>query len=273
MLSPHTMSSAVKLHFDQSTADLLEAWQQDIRTRAVEIIQTTLPAKILALNKKLLEIDQDKQHVLSRTKYSDPAALQTDVTIHEPSTSGKAEEASKSKKRKTAADSAVLNGADAASTSEDSYIFPGVVVSSDYLMKAFDELRSEWEQLAEIMDVLKMYINLLIPLIEDGDTFGVSVQEEALNEIVRTQDSAYNLLSTPLNYYSTRGDLAARMIRYPGVHDYQHALREHDRKAILRLTMQVTDIRNMYAVCLDILTKNIARISKPKSGNQMGSYG
>lgn len=267
------MSSAVKLQFDQSTADQIEAWQQDIRKQAVEVIQTTLPGKVLALNKKLLEIDQDKEHILSRTKYMDTSALQTDVTVHEPSTSIKAEEASKSKKRKTATDAVSANGTDPSGASEDAHVFPGVVMSSDYLVKAFDELRSEWEQLVEIMDVLKMYINLLIPQIEDGDTFGVSVQEEALNEIVRTQDSAYNLLATPLTFHTTRGDLAAKMIRFPGVHDYQHALREHDRKAILRLKMQVTDIRNMYAVCLDILTKNIARISKPKSGNQMGSYG
>lgn len=241
--------------------------------QAVEIIQKTLPEKILELNAKLADIEQDKQHLLSRNKYMDASALQTDVTVYESGAGAKSEDTSRSKKRKNNADSSTLNGTDTAATSEDAHVFSGVVVSSEYLIKAFDELRSDWEQLAEITDVLKMYINLLIPQIEDGDTFGVSVQEEALNEIVRTQDSAHNLLATPLTYHSTRGDLAAKMIRFPGVQDYQHAMREHDRKSILRLKMQVTDIRNMYAVCLDILTKNIARISKPKSGNQMGSYG
>lgn len=112
-----------------------------------------------------------------------------------------------------------------------------------------------------------------MPQIEDGDTFGVSIQEEALNEIVRTQDSAYNLLATPFTYYSARGDLAAKLVRFPGVTDYAEALKEHDRKAVYRLKMHLTDMRNMYAVVFDIVKKNIAKISKPKSGNQMGSYG
>lgn len=91
---------------------------------------------------------------------------------------------------------------------------------------------------------------------------------EALNEVVRTQDSAYNLLSTPFSNYGVRGDLAAKLVRYPGVEDYALALREHDRKAIYRAHMQLVDTRNMYAVVLDILRKNIAKISKPKSGNR-----
>ncbi len=55
--------------------------------------------------------------------------------------------------------------------------------------------------------------------------------------------------------------------------DYKEALREHDRKSLYRLKMHWTDVRNMYAVVWDILQKNIGKISKPKSGNQMGSYG
>ncbi len=118
-----------------------------------------------------------------------------------------------------------------------------------------------------------MYINLQMPQIEDGDTFGVSIQEEALNEIVRTQDSAYNLIATPFTYHSARGELAAKLVRFPGVEDYKEAIREHDRKMVYRLKMHLTDMRNMYAVVFDIIKKNIGKISKPKSGNQMGSYG
>lgn len=118
-----------------------------------------------------------------------------------------------------------------------------------------------------------MYINLEMPQIEDGDTLGVSIQEEALNEIVRTQDSAYNLIATPFTFYSVRGDLAAKLVRFPGVEDYKQALREYDRKTVYRLKMHLVDVRNMYAVVWDILKKNIGKISKPKSGNQMASYG
>ncbi|EST06643.1 Proteasome activator pa28, C-terminal domain protein [Kalmanozyma brasiliensis GHG001] len=264
------MSIAVKLQFEKSTTDALEAWQQSIRDNAVNIIQKTLPEKILALNAKIAEIDSDKTHLFSRSHYLDPTAIGTDTTVH-PASSSATEEGTSSKKRKSA-DGNAVNG-ETASHEESAHVFTGVVSTPAYLTKAFAELRVEWDELIELTDALKMYINMQMPQIEDGDTFGVSIQEEALNEIVRTQDSAYNLLATPFTYHSARGDLAAKLVRFPGVKDYEEALREHDRKTLYRMRMHWTDLRNMYAVVWDILQKNISKISKPKSGNQMGSYG
>ncbi len=57
------MSIAVKLQFDKSTTDALEAWQQSIRDNAINIIQKTLPEKILSLNAKIAEIDTNKEHL------------------------------------------------------------------------------------------------------------------------------------------------------------------------------------------------------------------
>lgn len=267
------MSIAVKLQFDKSTTDALEAWQQSIRDNAINIIQKTLPEKILSLNAKIAEIDTNKEHLFSKSHYFDPTAIGTDTTVHPASSTSHTEDGSSRKKRKSA-DGNAINGDSSPSSPEDSaHVFTGVVHTPSYLTSTFTDLRIEWDQLIELTDALKMYINLQMPQIEDGDTFGVSIQEEALNEIVRTQDSAYTLLATPFTYHTARGDLAAKMVRFPGVEDYKEALREHDRKSLYRLKMHWTDVRNMYAVVWDILQKNIGKISKPKSGNQMGSYG
>lgn len=265
------MSVAVKLQFEQSTTDALEAWQQSIRDNAITIIQKTLPEKILSLNAKIAQVESDKDHFFSKTRYFDPTPIGTDTTVYAPSSRGE-EQGSSSKKRKTA--DAAVNGDTSSHTDADAaHVYTGIVHTPTYLTTAFNDLRAEWDTLIDLTDALKMYINLQMPQIEDGDTFGVSIQEEALNEIVRTQDSAYNLLATPFTFHSARGDLAAKLVRYPGVRDYEEAIREHDRKAVYRLKMHLTDMRNMYAVVFDILKKNIAKISKPKSGNQMGSYG
>lgn len=264
------MSIAVKLQFEKSTTDALEAWQQSIRDNAINIIQKTLPEKILALNAKIAEIGSDKTHLFSKNHYLDPTAIGTDTVVY-PASSTSKDDGANSKKRK-ASDGGAVNG-EASSHEDSAHVFTGVVHTPAYLTKAFTELRAEWDELIELTDALKMYINLQMPQIEDGDTFGVSIQEEALNEIVRTQDSAYNLLATPFTYHSARGDLAAKLVRFPGVKDYEEALREHDQKTLYRLKMHWTDVRNMYAVVWDILQKNIGKISKPKSGNQMGSYG
>lgn len=62
--------------------------------------------------------------------------------------------------------------------------------------------------------------------------------------------------------------MAAKLVRYPGVEDHALALREYDRKAFYKARQQLVDLRNVYTVVLDILRKNIDRISKPKSGNR-----
>lgn len=267
------MSTAVKLHFEPATENALETWQQSIRDRAINIIQTTLPEKILSLNAKIAQAEHGNEHLFSKTRYFDPTAIGTDVRVYPAASSSSlaVQDAPSSKKRKAA--SANGEASPSAPDTDSAHVFTGIVHTPVFLANAFDELRAEWDHLIELMDALKLYINLQIPQIEDGDTFGVSIQEEALNEIVRTQDSAYNLIATPFNYHSARADLAAKLVRFPGVHDYAHAIREHDSKSVYRLKMHLTDMRNMYAVVFDIVKKNIAKITKPKSGNQMGSYG
>lgn len=58
------------------------------------------------------------------------------------------------------------------------------------------------------------------------------------------------MMATPLSYHTTRGDLAAKLVRFPGVEDYEHALKEHDRRAIERLVNQFYDLRNMVSAAL-----------------------
>lgn len=260
---------AVKLEFEQSTTDAFEAWQQSIRDNAINILQKTLPEKILSLNARIAEVESDGQSLFSKAHYFEPVTIGSDVAVYASSASHD-DAGSSSKKRKTV-DVRAVNGD--SPSSDAAHVYTGVVHTPAFLMRAFDELRIEWDQLIETMDSLKIYINLQMPQIEDGDTFGVSIQEEALNEIIRTQESAYTLISTPFTYHSTRGDLAAKLVKFPGVQDYEKAILEHDRKTVYRLKMYLTDIRNMYAVVFDIVKKNIGKISKPKSGNQMGSYG
>ncbi|TKY90945.1 hypothetical protein EX895_000943 [Sporisorium graminicola] len=234
------MSEAVKLQFEPSTLDALEAWQQSIRDNAIAIIQKKLPEKILSLNAKIAQVDSDKEHLFSKSRYFDPSSIGIDTTVYPASSS---DDGSSSKKRKTA--DAAVNGGSSSSHQDAAHVYTGILHTSTYLTTAFDDLRAEWDTLIELTDALKMYINLQMPQIEDGDTFGVSIQEEALNEIVRTQESAYNLIATPFTFHSARGDLAAKLVRYPGVKDYAEAIREHDRKTVYRLKMHLTDMRNI----------------------------
>jgi len=56
-----------------------------------------------------------------------------------------------------------------------------------------------------------MWISLLIPKIEDGNNFGVSVQEDTLAEIQQVECDATNYLEKMSRYHTARGKLITKV--------------------------------------------------------------
>lgn len=56
-----------------------------------------------------------------------------------------------------------------------------------------------------------MWVSLLIPKIEDGNNFGVSVQEDTLAEIQQVEVEATNYLEQVSRYYASRGKLITKV--------------------------------------------------------------
>ncbi len=106
-------ATAVKLEFEQSTTDAIESWQKSVRENAVNIIQKTLPQKILSLNAKLAEVNSNKDHLFSKSHYFDPTAIGIDVNVHAASSSSSSSSSAEdgpSKKRKTGPTADGVNG-------------------------------------------------------------------------------------------------------------------------------------------------------------------
>eukprot|EP00800_Vazella_pourtalesii_P015272 TRINITY_DN4091_c1_g3_i1.p1 TRINITY_DN4091_c1_g3~~TRINITY_DN4091_c1_g3_i1.p1 ORF type:complete len:262 (-),score=58.00 TRINITY_DN4091_c1_g3_i1:116-901(-) len=122
------------------------------------------------------------------------------------------------------------------------------------------------------LNTLKLWIELLIPRIEDGNNFGVSVQEEALSEISRSETEASSLLDSLSRYYLSRGKIASKCIKYPGLQDYRIALGEMDEKKFYSLKIVVSELRNLYTTIYDILLKNLEKIKTPRNSNTSSMY-
>ncbi|KAH9460592.1 hypothetical protein Pst134EB_008757 [Puccinia striiformis f. sp. tritici] len=246
---------------DKGVQTQLKSWAQDIEQKGKEAIHAQLPAKILEIN-QILETFSDStlgQLIVP----SEPTTISS-PTDQPESNSGR-------KKRK------VANGKEAQPSVTDQAVPGGVKnpthVSSNPRVNAhYIFLRTHWEELIDITNAIKIHINLLVPKIEDGDTFGVQVQEECLSELSRAQDSGYNLLEAQLKHNMSRAKLASKLIKYPNVEDYQIALQEHDRKSIFLCRQHLLDLRNIYALLTDLLHKNIVKITKPKGANSDGMY-
>uniref|UniRef100_A0A8C4Q2P9 Proteasome activator subunit 3 n=1 Tax=Eptatretus burgeri TaxID=7764 RepID=A0A8C4Q2P9_EPTBU len=119
---------------------------------------------------------------------------------------------------------------------------------------------------------VKMWIQLMIPKIEDGNNFGVSVQEDTVAELRTVEGEAASFLDQISRYYVSRAKLVAKVARYPHVEDYRRTVDELDEKEYLSLRIIVSELRNHYVLLHDVIIKNIEKIKKPRSANTDALY-
>ncbi|KAH9950994.1 proteasome activator pa28 REG alpha/beta subunit [Amylocystis lapponica] len=169
------------------------------------------------------------------------------------------------KKRKRGADGSANGTAAAYTSSNDTQHarYPNLVLSNQHIVKVHADLKKECEQLAELCDTVKLWVNLSMP---HGDNF------EVLTELHRSQESAYNLRDSARQDHLNRAKICSKIIKYPHIEDYALALKEHDEKQLYVARQNLYDLRNVYAVLTDILHKNIAKIRAPKGNNSSGLY-
>jgi len=111
-----------------------------------------------------------------------------------------------------------------------------------------------------------------IPRIEDGNNFGVSIQEEALAEARQVEGEAATYLDAITRYFVHRAKLCGKLAKYPHLDDYRRAVQELDEKEFITLRLVCAELRNHYAGLHDIIMKNLDKIKKPRTQNISGMY-
>jgi len=139
------------------------------------------------------------------------------------------------------------------------------------LIRLIDLIKPEIKDVIEACEKIKMWISLLIPRIEDGNNFGVSIQEEVLNEVHRIQTESINYLDTISRYFITRAKIVSKVAKYPFLDDYRRAVKEVDEKEYLNIQFSVNEIQSHYMLILDVVSKNYEKIKKPRSSNNIES--
>lgn len=148
----------------------------------------------------------------------------------------------------------------------------GVASSNKKLFKLMNVLKPIIKQLVEDSNVLKMWISFMIPKIEDGNNFGVAVQEETLGEIQTVETDAAAFFDQISRYYVTRAKLVSKVAKYPHIEDYRRAVEELDEKQYLGLWLVLREIRNHYSTLHDVVTKNLEKLKKPRNSNAESLY-
>nr|XP_054369911.1 proteasome activator complex subunit 1 [Mirounga angustirostris] len=108
------------------------------------------------------------------------------------------------------------------------------------------------------------WLQLQIPRIEDGNNFGVAVQEKVF-ELMTTLHTKLEGFHTQISkYFSERGDAVTKAAKQPHVGDYRQLVHELDEAEYRDIRLMVMEIRNAYAVLYDIILKNFEKLKKPR---------
>jgi proteasome activator subunit 3 (PA28 gamma) len=130
-----------------------------------------------------------------------------------------------------------------------------------------DALKDEILLLGENMGSLSIWIQLNVPRMQDNSSFSSEVQMQLLEQIKAAESVSDAVLDQFATYYVTRGELLTKLLKSPGLEDFRRAMVEVDEKMYMKTAMVAADIRSLYLLLFDLLSKNLsALLEAPTSG-------
>ncbi|XP_046888268.1 proteasome activator complex subunit 3 [Hypomesus transpacificus] len=255
------MSSLLKV--DNEIKTKVDAFRERITGEAENLVANFFPKKLLELDHFLkdpmLNICELKEiHSEINLTVPDPILLSD---LHDGL------EAQNAKKRKMG------DGPGDMVSGTKVFVMPGGMMKSNgKLVDLIEKVKPEIRTLIEKCNTVKMWVQLLIPRIEDGNNFGVSIQEETVAELRTVEGEAASYLDQISRYYITRAKLVSKIAKYPHVEDYRRTVTEIDEKEYISLKIIVSELRNQYVTLHDMILKNIEKIKRPRSSNTDALY-
>lgn len=141
-------------------------------------------------------------------------------------------------------------------------ILPNGAPCNKTITSMMEGMKKEILEMIDYLDVLKMWIQLNIPAIQDQKVLGVTVKEEIAEMLQGGKHSGLAVCDNMTKYFATRGKLVSKVLKYPGAQDYLTAVQELDDKEHVLLDSMCLDLRNNYAIIYDMIIKNFDKICK-----------
>uniref|UniRef100_V9LAR0 Proteasome activator complex subunit 3 n=1 Tax=Callorhinchus milii TaxID=7868 RepID=V9LAR0_CALMI len=249
--------------FSPSFSVQVDAFRERITSEAEDLVASFFP-------KKLLELDCFLKEPLLNIQ--DLATIHSDLNLPVPepivlsNSHDGLDSAHNAKKRKLEDNESNCSGTKV-------FVMPnGMLKSNQQLVEMIEKIKPEIRTLMEKCNTVKMWVQLLIPRIEDGNNFGVSIQEETVAELRTVESEAASYLDQISRYYITRAKLVSKVAKYPHVEDYRRTVSEIDEKEYISLRLIVSELRNQYVTLHDMILKNIEKIKRPRNSNSEALY-
>ncbi|XP_033495257.1 proteasome activator complex subunit 1 [Epinephelus lanceolatus] len=190
-----------------------------------------------------------------------------DIPIPDP-----AKEEAKRKKKEEKEAKKGKEDKDSDKEDEDSGPPCGPISSNEHVESLLQVVKPEIQTLKEKLNTVSMWVQLQIPKIEDGNNFGVAVQEKVFELLTNTRTKIEGFQTQIAKYFNERGDAVAKAAKQSHVGDYRQLVHELDQVQYMELRLVVLEIRNTYAVLFDIITKNYDKIKKPRGDGKALIY-
>uniref|UniRef100_A0A3Q3VU89 Proteasome activator complex subunit 2 n=1 Tax=Mola mola TaxID=94237 RepID=A0A3Q3VU89_MOLML len=148
----------------------------------------------------------------------------------------------------------------------------GFIKGNEKIMLLLDRVKPEIVAFREVVIAVSCWIQHLIPKIEDGNDFGVAVQEKILERIGAVKTKVDSFQTNINKYFSERGDAVAKASKETHVMDYRSLVHEKDEAVFSEIRVIVLDIRGFYAEFYDIISKNLDKVTNPKGEEKPSMY-
>lgn len=240
------------------TKKKVDGFCQRVTKEAEELVKTFFPQKIEELQLMLMK----------SFSCDDLASLKVALDIPMPDPAK--EEAKRKKKEEEAAKK---GDKDKDSDKEEDAGPPcGPICCNERVESHLKEVKAEIQTVKEKLNTVSLWMQLQIPKVEDGNNFGVAVQEKVFELLTNTRTKIEAFQTLIAKYSSERGDAVAKAAKSPHVGDYRQLVHQLDQYLFCELRLIVLEIRNIYAVLFDIITKNYVKIKKPKGDGKAPIY-
>lgn len=148
----------------------------------------------------------------------------------------------------------------------------GPVSSNPHIQSLLLRLKPQIQSVKEAVNSVSLWVQLQIPRIEDGNNFGVAVQEKVFELMTGTRTKIEGFQTQITKYFLERGDAVAKASKQPHVGDYRQLVHELDQNQYSEIRVMLLEIRNIYAVLYDVIYKNFDKIKKPKGDSKALIY-
>uniref|UniRef100_A0A2K5U5Y1 Proteasome activator complex subunit 2 n=1 Tax=Macaca fascicularis TaxID=9541 RepID=A0A2K5U5Y1_MACFA len=238
----------------------VEVFRQNLFQEAEEFLYRFLPQKIIYLNQLLQE---DSLNVADLTSLRAPL----DIPIPDPPP--KDDEMETDKQEKKEGKRHKRKGLNPLFLTVPKC---GFLPGNEKVLSLLALVKPEVWTLKEKCILVITWIQHLIPKIEDGNDFGVAIQEKVLERVnaVKTKVEAFQ--TTISKYFSERGDAVAKASKETHVMDYRALVHERDEAAYGELRAMVLDLRAFYAELYHIISSNLEKIVNPKGEEKPSMY-